>query len=148
VDQTRSDVEWTAMDLREECRQALEPVASELHCPIDFVEEPPDPGFDVVICNPPFSLAREFVETSLPLGDWVLMFLRLNFLGSARRNAFFRRRMPDVYVIPDRPSFTADGKTDSIEYAWFVWPPGSRLRTTGEVRVLRTTSLEERRAEF
>ena len=28
---------------------------------------------------------------------------------------------PDLYVLPNRPSFTKNGNTDSIEYAWFVW---------------------------
>jgi hypothetical protein len=145
VDEARGDVEWTACELRAECRESLRVLVPEVRCPHDFVEHrAPASGFDVVICNPPFSLACEFVERSLPLGEWVVMFLRLNFLGSARRNSFFRARMPDVYVVPDRPSFTADGKTDSVEYAWFVWPPHHR-RTTGRVSVLRTTPLEQRR---
>lgn len=145
VGELRDDIEWTALELREECAPILDELVSTSRCPTDFVERPPDADFDVVICNPPFSLAREFVETSLELGDWVVMFLRLNFLGSARRNAFFRRQMPDVYVVPDRPSFTDDGKTDSVEYAWFVWPPEGGRRSRGTVTVLRTTPLAERR---
>lgn len=31
-----------------------------------------------------------------------------------------RSHTPDIYVLPNRPSFSGKG-TDSIEYAWFVW---------------------------
>ena len=100
--------------------------------------------FAVSISNPPFSLAQEFIEHSLAFAPWVIHLLRLNYLGSEKRNAFFRENMPDVYVVPDRISFTGDGKSDSIEYAWFVWRP-LLARSSGELRVLATTPLEERR---
>lgn len=145
VQRERSDVKWHAAELRECCSSRLAEITEETNCPVDFLQRPIARSFDVVITNPPFSHARQFVERSLPLGDWVVMFLRLNFLGSSRRNSFFRQQMPDVYIVPDRPSFTTDGRTDSIEYAWFVWPPGERERVTGSVTVLPTTPLDERR---
>lgn len=99
--------------------------------------------WDVVITNPPFSLAAEFIRHALPLAPWVVMLLRLNFLGSAKRSAFFRKEMPDVYVLPNRPSFTEDGRTDATEYAWMVWTP-ERGRTRGALEVLAETPAEER----
>ncbi len=32
-----------------------------------------------------------------------------------------RKTRTEVCVIPRRPSFTGDGKTDATEYAWFLW---------------------------
>jgi hypothetical protein len=75
------------------------------------------------------------------MSEHVIMLLRLNFLASEERSEFMQRTRPDVYVLPNRPSFVLAGKTDSIEYAWFHWHKNS----TGIVRVLPTTPIEERR---
>lgn len=93
---------------------------------------------DVVITNPPFARAMEFVEHAMDLGPkTIVMLLRLDFLGSQTRAPFMRLYAPDVYVLPRRPSFVGRG-TDSNEYAWFVWP-GARRRRTGKVSVLDPT---------
>lgn len=81
----------------------------------------------LVIGNPPFSLAQEFVEHALEVvapGGTVAMLLRLAFLESAKRLDLHRSKPADLYVLPSRPSFTSNGKTDSAAYAWFVWGPG------------------------
>jgi hypothetical protein len=100
---------------------------------------PLNPDFDVVITNPPYNQALEFVRASLRWGKVVVMLLRLNWIASQKRHAFVREHPPDVYVLPNRPSFTGKG-TDSIEYAWFVWGQGG-----GRIDVLGLTPLEERR---
>jgi len=75
------------------------------------------------------------------------MLLRLNYLGTTERNDFFRHMMPDISVLPERPSFDGKG-TDSIEYAWFVWgPEGTRKRRQGHIQVLDSTPLEIRKAQ-
>jgi len=82
-----------------------------------------------VLGNPPFSLAQEFVEHALsflPAGCRVTFLLRLAFIASQKRAhlyddvAGFRL----LQVLPRRPSFTPDGKTDSSDYAWFTWEVG------------------------
>jgi hypothetical protein len=142
----RADVTWTAAELRHECRPALVEVVDgpEVHTGIDFLKG--DFGgcdFSVVMTNPPFSMAMEFIEEALTIGSYVVMLLRVNFLGSAKRSAFFRSEMPDVYVLPNRPSFTGKG-TDATEYCWAVWTP-ERGRRHGRVEVLAETPPEERR---
>lgn len=87
------------------------------------------PKFDVVIGNPPYSLAEEFVTQSLCLlrdGGYLVFLLRLAFLESLRRYAFFRHQCPParVVVCSDRPSFTGNGQTDSSAYAFFIWRKG------------------------
>ncbi len=93
----------------------------------DFLALEPRPEFDLIVTNPPYSLAFEYVYHAL---QWrraptslVCMLLRLNFLGGQRRATWLRSNTPSVYVTPRRPSFTGDG-TDATEYAWFVWGPG------------------------
>lgn len=101
----------------------------------------------VAITNPPFSFAMEFVEAMRNDAQNVIVLQKLNWLGSESRSAFWREAMPDVYVLPNRPSFglNAQGKpgTDSVDYAWFVWP----LHTSGRgfIEVLDDTPLVERR---
>lgn len=135
----RSDVDWTAWELRQETRAGLAAAvpAGRVHIG-DFLapEARREVGrrrFAVAITNPPFRLAQEFIDACLPVADHVVMLLRLNYLASKSRWAFMSSHTPDVYVLPSRPSFTGAG-TDSIEYAWFVW--GVKRRREGRVRVL------------
>lgn len=81
--------------------------------------------FNLIISNPPFLKALEFIETSLKTvmdSGFVVFLLRLNFLGGVGRKEFFKNHMPEMICVhPKRISFTDDKKTDSIEYAHFVW---------------------------
>lgn len=103
---------------------------------------------DIIITNPPFSLALEFLQKSLIEADSVWYLLRLNFLGSQKRKAFWDASPPThVLVLSERPCFVwvcqnkacramydpgsttecaecgckVRAQTDSIEYAWFGW---------------------------
>lgn len=74
-----------------------------------------------LVTNPPYSLAQEFIEAWRERVRFSAWLLRLNFLGSQKRAAWFRQRPPArVLILPRRPSFTG-GATDSCEYAWMVW---------------------------
>lgn len=88
----------------------------------DYLQTPPAATYSVAITNPPYSLALEFVQQAQRQASIVVMLLRLNWLGSKKRAEFLRGRMPNVYVLPKRPSFS-EGATDSCEYGWFVWTP-------------------------
>jgi hypothetical protein len=138
-------VVWVACDVRPECRDDLSGVVDDGNVHIeDFLTR--DFGcsdWDCVISNPPYSLAQEFVTKSLELAPFVAMLLRLNFLASGERAPFFRSEQPDIYVLPNRPSFTANGKTDASEYCWMVWTP-ERGRKHGRVEVLAETPPAER----
>jgi hypothetical protein len=105
----------------------------------------------VIIQNPPFSKAEEFVREGIKHvyadmpGDELpiirraeeanracAVLLRLAFLESKKRIAFHREFPADVYPLAHRPSFTGNGKHDSCAYAWFVWGPGRG----GRIKVL------------
>jgi SAM-dependent methyltransferase len=83
-----------------------------------------DLPFDLVIANPPYSETEAFVSHALTIGTTVCFLLRLNWLASKKRAAFHRAHPADVFVLPKRPSFTEDSRTDATEYAWFVWGEG------------------------
>jgi hypothetical protein len=94
----------------------------------DFLAQLPMPWwrFSLVLGNPPYTLAEDFVHVGLRdaanLG-YVAYLLRLSFLGSQRRaeRIYSKRNLRWLIPITPRPSFTPDGKTDASEYAVFVW---------------------------
>jgi hypothetical protein len=143
----KKDVKWDAVEFRKKCKDELVEAVGSLRRVVigDFLSESlPSKHYDVIFTNPPFSFAMNFIEKCLPLADHVVMLLRLGFLGSARRADFFRQHPPDVYLLPDRPSFLKSGKTDNSYYAWCVWR--QRNRAKGRFRVLSTTPQSERKA--
>jgi len=83
--------------------------------------------YQTIITNPPFNIAMEIIKkalTDVVDGGEVIMLLRLNFLGSQKRHDFWQENPPKViYVLSQRPKFI-NNKSDSIEYAWFVWEKG------------------------
>ena len=101
----------------------------------DFATMPrPDTMLPVwVIGNPPYSHAMEHVEHALSLAlpdggpaGGVAFLLRLAFVESEARRAFWRKwPVTELHVLSRRPSFTG-GKTDSCAYAFFIWHAGER----------------------
>lgn len=95
---------------------------------VDRAQEfkPEGNGKGICITNPPYSEATEIARRLVEVCDRVLLLLPLSFLGSRRRHAWLRANPPDLFVLPNRPSFTGAG-TDASEYAWFTWPGNGRL---------------------
>lgn len=82
---------------------------------------------DLIITNPPFSLAQEFIDHSIENANTVIMLLRINYLGSIKRYPWWNKNKPtSIYVLSKRPSFTGSG-TDATDYAWFVWDKTDRI---------------------
>jgi len=92
--------------------------------------------FQVAIGNPPYKLAEEVIKHALEQSEQVCMLLRLNFLSSGKRCEWLQDTKPDVFVLPNRPSFTGVG-TDATDYAWFLWDKNSKGigQNKGEVSV-------------
>jgi hypothetical protein len=92
----------------------------------DFLALPRTDAYSLVLGNPPYLLAEEFVHAGLrhaAPGGFVAFLLRLSFLGGQRRAStiYAARNLRYLAPIAPRPSFTPDGKTDAAEYALFVW---------------------------
>ena len=96
---------------------------------------PPIPGMDIVT-NPPYSLAKEFVEHALNISDdgcKAAMFLKIQFLeGKSRRELFERYPPQTIYVSSGRLRCAMNGdfakysKSNAICYAWYIWVKGYR----------------------
>ena len=88
-------------------------------------------GFDLIVGNPPYSKADEFINKSMTLVRknnskklWIIAFLlKLSYLGSQYRGKelFVKNPPLEVVAYSRRPSFSGDGKTDGCEYGFFIW---------------------------
>jgi hypothetical protein len=87
--------------------------------------EPPRSGARrgaLVLGNPDYRQAEAHVRQSLRHAESVAYLLRLGFLSSQARRPMWQEHPPTVVgVLPKRPSFTGNGKTDGADYAVFVW---------------------------
>lgn len=92
-----------------------------------------------IIDNPPFSKAlsffRYFRDMAKPGGLFLL--LRTSWLETQERHPYLQDDMPDIYTLPQRPSFSMDGATDAASYSWFHWT--EKRRSTGRIRLLDIT---------
>ena len=86
-----------------------------------------------IITNPPYNLAKEFVEHALDIsedGIKVAMFLKLTFLESEKRRGLFNKYPPKViYVFTNRVDCWKNGikpkkAAKAVCYAWFIWEKG------------------------
>lgn len=95
----------------------------------DFLNMDFEERFDVIIGNPPYSLAQEFIDKALSIlnpGGRLIFLLRTNFLESEKRFKWWQDKTPrGLYTLHKRPSFTGKG-TDATSYSWFVWELSDR----------------------
>jgi SAM-dependent methyltransferase len=93
----------------------------------------------LIVGNPPYNLAPEFLEHSLaqvsPIGA-VAFLLRLGFLEADERADLICAHTPDVHGLCQRPSFTGDGKTDGTAYGFLVWPASRKPGEPGLLRMI------------
>jgi hypothetical protein len=120
----------------------------------DYFDRPPFP-VDLIITNPPFTLALEFLRKSLEEAATVIYLLPLGFLSSTERREFWAANPPtNLITISKRPCFVwvcakrdchgsappgtpecpACGgrlrrQTDFSDVGWYVWDRGRMLTT-------------------
>lgn len=74
-----------------------------------------------VVTNPPFSLCYEFCQHALEVSSEVYLLIRLNFLASNRRKAWFMEHEPNgLFILSSRPKFI-NNSSDACDYAWCYW---------------------------
>ena len=103
----------------------------------DFLEWECDNKFSSIITNPPYSLAKEFVEKGMSLlsqNGKMAMFLKIQFLEGVKRIDMFTKYSPKyIYVFTKRMSTWNNGNeldtngkrwATTMTHAWFVWENG------------------------
>ena len=111
--------------------------------PRDYLRWQPGKVWDIAMFNPPFSKALDFVKHAHGHSRIVAMLHRQSWVGSAGRvdPEWMNGHGFSEHILPNRASFTGDGKVDNQEYQWHIWPPQPGPRILGQ------TSLEERKAD-
>ena len=105
----------------------------------DFLKWNTNEKFDAIITNPPYSLAKEFVEKGMSLLEeegQMAMFLKIQFLEGAKRKELFEKYPPKyIYVFRNRMAtwnngneFDENGKhwATTMCHAWFIWEKDSK----------------------
>lgn len=94
---------------------------------IDFLASTEDDHLHIpewIITNPPFNLAREFIEKALSITPNVAMLLKATYWSAASRHSLFIEH-PPAWVLPLtwRPAFleAERGKSPLMEVCWLVW---------------------------
>ena len=99
---------------------------------VDFLTNEYTETFDTVMTNPPFSLAKEFIEKSLQISNkYVIMFCKIQLLeGMNRKEMFENTPLKYVYVHSSRQATWKNGQpldpngrkwATTMCLAWFVW---------------------------
>ena len=69
---------------------------------VDYLKYNCKHHYDMIITNPPFNIALEIINKALDdvvSGGFVIMLLRLNFLGSKQRYEFWQNNMPKYIFV-------------------------------------------------
>lgn len=102
---------------------------------IDFLNHDFNEKYDNVITNPPFKLAKEFIEKALSISnDKVIMFAKIQLLeGVSRKDMFKNTPLKYVYVFSKRQNPFRNGSpvdengkrwASTMCFAWYVWEHG------------------------
>lgn len=106
----------------------------------NFLTWETDKKYDAIITNPPYSLAKEFVEKGLTLlnnDGQMAMFLKIQFLEGQKRKELFDKYPPKyIYVFRNRMATWNNGQAldpntgkkwaTTMCHAWFIWEKDSQ----------------------
>lgn len=98
---------------------------------IDFLKDQPrttglipHDSFDMIVTNPPFSLAERFIRQALSITPNVAMLLKATYWNAASRLPFFMEHRP-AFVLPltFRLAFLESerGKSPLMDCVWVIW---------------------------
>ena len=102
---------------------------------------------DCILTNPPFKLAKEFIEKALRLSNkYVIMFAKIQLLEGIGRKELFEKYPPKyIYVFRNRINPLRNGSpvdekgkpwASTMCFAWFIWEIGFKGEPT--IRWLET----------
>lgn len=118
----------TGIDLAPHCEGPGEVLHGDVFGPM-----PSD--FDLVVGNPPFTHAEEFIHRGLELvkpGGYVAFLLRMALAGGVRKLIYPENPPWFLGPIVPRPSFTGGGSDKAQEYGLIIWRRGHDGGFTGK----------------
>ena len=113
----------TAIEIRAEEKQNLIEAGADQVIIGNFYEfSGRDPKPDIIITNPPYSIAQEIIEHCFDIAPdaEVIMLLRQGFLSSKARKSFWDKYpLTQLYPLAERPSFGASVKCKKCDWRRF-----------------------------
>jgi methylase of polypeptide subunit release factors len=109
--------------------------ATDIATGVDFLASS-STDVDAIICNPPYTLAQEFIEHAIELvrpAGFVAMILRCDFDHAACRAHLFKDAPTfcKKVALTKRVRWFANPKTQpSFNHSWFVWDHQHREQPT------------------
>lgn len=101
---------------------------------VDFLNSDSEEKYDFIMTNPPFSLAKQFIDKSLQKSDVSFIFAKIQFLEGIKRKEWFKEiPLKYVYVYSNRASIWRNGKdrddngkkwASTMTFAWYVFDNG------------------------
>lgn len=127
--------QWTGVELHPELAKT-----AQVRCPnakifCDDAVTYPFESYDVIITNPPFSLAEHLYQRLRHRSKYLVFLLRVGWLEADCRQHILSKDLPALGIISPRPSFS-EGGNDNATYAWMVWGP--ERKTTSEFWIVNT----------
>lgn len=98
----------------------------------DFLRWETDQRFDLIVTNPPFTLAESFLlkaKSLLTPNGVGLFFHRYGFFTTQTRRygLWSQVNLREVWVCVRRPAMIGQSTTDSCEYSYYLFDPSSAL---------------------
>lgn len=93
---------------------------------------------DMIVMNPPFSLAAQFIERALLYTPNVACLMKIDYWNAISRLPLWRRKLPTFFLpLTWRPAFLAKerGNSPLMNCAWCVWVQDDK-RDLGEACVI------------
>jgi hypothetical protein len=96
----------------------------------DFINDDPEekwgwiPEPEMIVMNPPFSLAAEFIERALEFTPNVACLVKIDYWNAVSRLPLFERKRPTFFLpLTWRPAFLKKerGSNPLMNCAWVVW---------------------------
>ena len=119
----------------------------------DYLDPKNTKQVDIILTNPPFSLAEKFIIKARQEAKCVIMLQRVNFLGSQTRKSFWNTNPPThMFVLANRPKFiarcnnnkcTEDGKkVCNNKESYQIVKPAQPCNTCGKLTVPSSDATE------
>ena len=99
----------------------LKVISTDIQSGHNFLTDDAPAEYDMIITNPPFSLADQFIRKAYSYGKPFAFLLKCQFFHAKKRYKLFEECRPSmIFPLTWRPDFTGGGSS-LMDMMWVVW---------------------------